>query len=64
MDPARLQQGELRSEVMFKEDKKYHIDLKVRSIMRIAVINQIVLFTSERSWRRASQWLIPAISEG
>ena len=30
MDPARLQQGELRSEVMFKEDKKYHIDLKVR----------------------------------
>ena len=31
MDPARLQQGELRSEVMFKEDKKYHIDLKVRA---------------------------------
>ena len=29
VDPARLQQGELRSEVMFKEDKKYHIDLKV-----------------------------------
>lgn len=30
VDPGRLQQGELRSEVMFKEDKKYHIDLKVR----------------------------------
>lgn len=29
VDPNRLQQGELRSEVMFKEDKKYHIDLKV-----------------------------------
>lgn len=31
VDPGRLQQGELRSEVMFKEDKKYHIDLKVRA---------------------------------
>ena len=29
VDPNRLHQGELRSEVMFKEDKKYHIDLKV-----------------------------------
>lgn len=31
VDPNRLHQGELRSEVMFKEDKKYHIDLKVSS---------------------------------
>ena len=47
MDPARLQQGELRSEVMFKEDKKYHIDLKVRRgnffcIFQITVFKQIV----------------------
>ena len=34
MDPARLQQGELRSEVMFKEDKKYHIDLKESLVHR------------------------------
>ena len=30
VDPQRLQSGELRSEVMFKDDKKYHIDLKVQ----------------------------------
>ena len=29
VDPDHLTQGELRSEVMFKEDKKYHVDLKV-----------------------------------
>merc|ERR1711983_655546 len=28
VDPDHLVQGELRSEVMFKEDKKYHVDLK------------------------------------
>ena len=32
VDPDHLVQGELRSEVMFKEDKKYHVDLKVTSI--------------------------------
>ena len=30
VDPDNLVQGELRSEVMFKEDKKYHVDLKVK----------------------------------
>ena len=30
VDPDHLVQGELRSEVMFKEDKKYHVDLKVK----------------------------------
>ena len=35
VDPDRLQQGELRSEVMFKEDKKYHIDLKVRLVQNV-----------------------------
>ena len=29
IDPEHICQGELKSEVMFKEDKKYHIDLKV-----------------------------------
>ena len=31
VDPDHLVQGELRSEVMFKEDKKYHVDLKVKN---------------------------------
>ena len=30
VDPNNLTQGELRSEVIIKEDKKYHVDLKVR----------------------------------
>lgn len=29
VDPSNLTQGELRSEVIIKEDKKYHVDLKV-----------------------------------
>ena len=29
IDANNLTQGEIKSEVMFKEDKKYHIDLKV-----------------------------------
>lgn len=29
VDPNNLTQGELRSEVIIKEDKKYHVDLKV-----------------------------------
>lgn len=31
VDPNNLTQGELRSEVIIKEDKKYHVDLKVSS---------------------------------
>ena len=31
VDPDHLTQGELQSEIMFKEDKKYHIDLKVKN---------------------------------
>ena len=30
VDPNNLTQGELRSEVIIKEDKKYHVDLKVK----------------------------------
>jgi hypothetical protein len=29
VDPGNLTQGELRSEIIIKEDKKYHVDLKV-----------------------------------
>ena len=29
VDPEHLTQGELKSEVMYKDDKKYHVDLKV-----------------------------------
>ena len=39
VDPDHLVQGELRSEVMFKEDKKYHVDLKV--IMSTASVGGI-----------------------
>ena len=28
LDPDNLRQGELKSEVMYKDDKKYHMDLK------------------------------------
>ena len=34
VDPDHLVQGELRSEVMFKEDKKYHVDLKASGIYK------------------------------
>ena len=33
IDPEHICQGELKSEVMFKEDKKYHIDLKVKILI-------------------------------
>jgi len=29
VDPNNLHQGELKSETMMKDDKKYHLDLKV-----------------------------------
>ena len=28
LDPDDLKQGELKSEVMYKDDKKYHMDMK------------------------------------
>ena len=33
VDPNNLTQGELRSEVIIKEDKKYHVDLKVHILI-------------------------------
>ena len=32
LDPAHICQGELKSEAMFLEDKKYHVDLKVSGV--------------------------------
>jgi hypothetical protein len=34
VDPENLTQGELRSEVIIKEDKKYHVDLKVTNVVQ------------------------------
>ena len=34
VDTDHICQGELKSEVMFKEDKKYHVDLKVTLTLR------------------------------
>ena len=48
VDPDNLVQGELRSEVMFKEDKKYHVDLKVRTKLvcnRIELSYNLILAT-------------------
>merc|ERR1719151_114269 len=55
VDPARLQQGELRSEVMFKEDKKYHIDLKENARGRFLKVSE----TFTRGYSRF-QIFIPA----
>ena len=43
VDPDNLIQGELRSEVMFKDDKKYHVDLKVKFICLINLLRKHVL---------------------
>ena len=40
VDPERLTQGELRSEVMFKDDKKYHIDLKENARGRFLKVSE------------------------
>jgi len=55
VDPARLQQGELRSEVVFKEDKKYHIDLKENARGRFLKVSE----TFTRGYSRF-QIFIPA----
>ena len=40
VDPERLTQGELRSEVMFKDDKKYHIYLKENASGRFLKVSE------------------------
>ena len=42
VDPDHLVQGELRSEVMFKEDKKYHVDLKVTNKNQIGFVRDFL----------------------
>ena len=42
VDPDHLVQGELRSEVMFKEDKKYHVDLKVKHENQIGIVRDFM----------------------
>ena len=39
LDPNNLKQGELRSEVMYKDDKKYHMDLKENARGRFLKVN-------------------------
>lgn len=40
VDPNNLTQGELKSEVMYKEDKKYHIDLKENARGRFLKVSE------------------------
>ena len=60
VDPDNLVQGELRSEVMFKEDKKYHVDLKVRTKL---VCNRIELSYHIYPWANAIIFLIADLGE-
>ena len=39
LDPDNLKQGELKSEVMYKDDKKYHMDLKENARGRFLKVN-------------------------
>lgn len=55
VDPDHLTQGELRSEVMFKEDKKYHVDLKENARGRFLKVSE----TFTRGYSRF-QIFIPA----
>merc|ERR1712218_531129 len=55
VDPDHLVQGELRSEVMFKEDKKYHVDLKENARGRFLKVSE----TFTRGYSRF-QVFIPA----
>jgi len=55
VDPEHLTQGELRSEVMFKDDKKYHVDLKENARGRFLKVSE----TFTRGYSRF-QIFIPA----
>jgi len=55
VDPEHLTQGELRSEVLFKEDKKYHVDLKENARGRFLKVSE----TFTRGYSRF-QIFIPA----
>jgi len=55
VDSSNLHQGELKSEVMFKEEKKYHIDLKENARGRFLKVSE----TFTRGYNRF-QIFIPA----
>lgn len=55
LDPDNLRQGELRSEVMYKDDKKYHMDLKENARGRFLKVSE----TFTRGYSRF-QVFIPA----
>ena len=40
VDPDNLKQGELKSEVMYKDDKKYHMDLKENARGRFLKVSE------------------------
>ena len=52
VDSSNLHQGELKSEVMFKEEKKYHIDLKVfiRDPALCSICRNIFKISGKCSW--------------
>merc|ERR1719184_693821 len=55
VDPDNLKQGELKSEVMYKDDKKYHMDLKENARGRFLKVSE----TFTRGYSRF-QIFIPA----
>merc|ERR1712212_383780 len=55
LDPDNLRQGELKSEVMYKDDKKYHMDLKENARGRFLKVSE----TFTRGYSRF-QVFIPA----
>jgi len=59
LDPDNLRQGELKSEVMYKDDKKYHMDLKENARGRFLKVSE----TFTRGYSRF-QVFIPADGMG
>ena len=55
LDPDNLNKGELKSEVMYKDDKKYHMDLKENARGRFLKVSE----TFTRGYSRF-QVFIPA----
>lgn len=55
LDPDNLKQGELKAEVMYKDDKKYHMDLKENARGRFLKVSE----TFTRGYSRF-QVFIPA----
>ena len=58
LDPDNLKQGELRSEVMYKDDKKYHMDLKENARGRFLKVKsnlKLRLWISEMNHYKVSE---------